>query len=60
MTIKSFNPGKRASELAEALDTPLRTLERWLKQLKAKGLIEFKGVPKTGGYYILSTHSLPC
>ncbi len=47
------NPGKPASELADALDTPLRRFERWLRQLTAQGLIEFKGVPKTGGCYIL-------
>jgi ATP-dependent DNA helicase RecG len=28
-----------------------RTIERWLKQLKAQALIEFKGAPKTGGYH---------
>ena len=45
------NPGKRASELAEALETPLRTIERWLKQLKEDRHIEFRGAPKTGGYF---------
>lgn len=28
-----------------------RTIERWLKQLKDQGQIEFNGAPKTGGYY---------
>lgn len=46
------NPGKRASELAEPLNTSLRTIERWLKQLKEKDQIEFRGAPKTGGYYL--------
>lgn len=46
-----LKPGKRASELAVALETPLRTMERWLKQLKESDQIEFRGATKTGGYY---------
>ncbi len=41
LTIIRVNPGKR-------------TIERWLKELKElkdKNKIEFKGAPKTGGYY---------
>ncbi len=45
------HPGKRASELVEPLGTSLRTIERWLKQLKDNDQIEFRGAPKTGGYY---------
>jgi ATP-dependent DNA helicase RecG len=45
------NPGKRASELSVELEKPLRSIERWLKQLKADGLVEFQGAPKTGGYH---------
>ena len=29
---------------------PARTIERWLTQLKDSQHIEFRGVPKTGGY----------
>jgi ATP-dependent DNA helicase RecG len=47
------NPGKRASELAASLDTPLRSIERWLKQLKVDGKVEFRGAAKTGGNYSL-------
>jgi len=28
-----------------------RTIERWIKQLKNENKIEFKGAPKTGGYW---------
>lgn len=28
-----------------------RTIERWLKTLREQGHIEFKGAPKTGGYF---------
>lgn len=32
------------------LNIPLRTMARKLKQLKEKGIIEFTGAPKNGGY----------
>lgn len=44
-------PGLKAGELAAQTGKPQRTMERWLKQLKENGLIEFRGAPKTGGYY---------
>lgn len=28
-----------------------RTIERWIKILKKENKTEFKGVPKTGGYW---------
>ncbi|MBK9521652.1 MAG: hypothetical protein IPO13_08600 [Rhodocyclaceae bacterium] len=34
---------------------PQRTVERWLKQLKDNQQIEFRGAPKTGGYYCKNT-----
>ena len=45
------HPGLRAQALAEVLGTPKRTLERWIKQLRTAGLVEFVGSPKTGGYH---------
>lgn len=45
------NPGKRVPLLAKTLGSPAKTIERWLKQLKDKGKIEFKGSPKKGGYW---------
>jgi ATP-dependent DNA helicase RecG len=44
-------PGLKTTELAAQTGKPKRTIERWLKQLKAQGLIEFRGAPKTGGYH---------
>lgn len=38
-------------DLARVTDTPRRTIERWLQQLKPAGRIEFRGAPKTGGYH---------
>ena len=45
------NPGKRAPYIAKASGVPLKTLERWLKKLKAEGKIKYEGSAKTGGYY---------
>jgi len=46
-------PGKKASELNEQINKSLSTTERYLKILKEQGFIEFKGAPKTGGYFLL-------
>lgn len=46
------NPGLRIPQLAEAMDKGRSTVERYLKQLREKNYIEFKGSPKTGGYFI--------
>lgn len=45
------HPGQRAGEMAVAFNLTQRIIERWLKKLKEKGLVEFRGAPKTGGYY---------
>jgi ATP-dependent DNA helicase RecG len=47
----SKQPGLRSPAMAEMLHTSTKNIERWLKQLKASQLIEFRGAPKTGGYY---------
>lgn len=44
------NPNLRANEISEQAKRPLRTIQRWLKQLKDEEKIVFKGSPKTGGY----------
>ena len=49
--LRMLHPGQRSIEIVDALNTSLRTIERWLKQLKDEGKIEFKGAPKTGGYH---------
>ncbi len=48
----SKNPEKRVPQLAKALGSPAKTIERWVKQLKEEGKIEFKGSPKKGGYRV--------
>lgn len=47
------NPGQNSKEIKMAVNLPQRTLERWLKQLREHNKIEFQGVPKTGGYYLI-------
>lgn len=45
------HPGLRAKGLSEALAMPQRTLERHLHRLRQEGKIEFRGAPRSGGYY---------
>jgi ATP-dependent DNA helicase RecG len=44
-------PGLRAPQLAKALDTSPKNVERWLGQLKARNKIVHKGSRRTGGYW---------
>ena len=45
-------PGLRFTQLASQTGKPVRTIERWLKQLKDSQRIEFRGAPKTGGFFL--------
>ncbi len=49
------NPGKRTPELSLELDVPIKTLERWLQQLRELGKVEFRGSPRKGGYWPTGT-----
>ena len=51
-------PGLKTTELVNQTGKPQRTVERWLKQLKDSQLVEFRGAPKTGGYYPTKTGAL--
>ena len=44
-------PGLKTTEFVAHTGKPKRSIERWLKQLKAQGQIEFRGATKTGGYH---------
>ena len=46
------HPGQRAGEMAIVFKLTKRTIERWLKKLKETNEIEFRGTPKTGGYFL--------
>ena len=51
LAIITRHPGLRAPLLAEKMQTSTKNIERWLKQLKEAKEIEFRGAPKTGGYF---------
>ena len=53
LTLITDQPGLRGPALATLLGTSPKNVERWLKQLKAAGQIEFIGAPKTGGYFLM-------
>jgi ATP-dependent DNA helicase RecG len=48
----SKEPGNRIPCYSKKLNIPEKTIERWIKQLREENKIEFKGAPKTGGYYL--------
>lgn len=47
------NPGKRTNELALLIGKSVQTVERYVKELKGTGDIEFRGAPKNGGYFAI-------
>ena len=47
--------GLKTDDYAEILGISKKSLERYIKQLKDAGLIEFRGAPKSGGYYLIKT-----
>jgi len=44
------NPSSKAPIISKSLNIAKRTVERYIKELKEKDMIEFIGSPKTGGY----------
>lgn len=44
--------GLNAGEIATRIDKSQRTTERYLQLLRKKGIIEFRGRPRAGGYYL--------
>jgi len=46
------NPGLRKNRLAEMTGLSERTIKRYIEEV-LQGRVEFRGVPKTGGYYAL-------
>ena len=45
------NEGLSAVDISDKIDIPLRTIQRWMKQLKDEGKIVYQGSKKTGGYF---------
>ena len=51
LTYLEKKPGAKGYEIAEYIQKGAATTERYLRSLKDKELIEYKGSRKTGGYY---------
>ncbi len=51
LTFLEKRPGAKGYEIAEYIQKGAATTERYLRSLKDKELIEYKGSHKTGGYY---------
>ena len=47
------NPGKRTVELSKLMNTPRKTIEKWIRKLRDQNKIQFVGSPKTGGYFTI-------
>ena len=52
LDVVKANPGMRVPEIAKLLNVSARTVERNIAAMSDK--IEFRGAPKTGGYYVRS------
>ncbi len=52
MTQNKSVPFSFAFSFALTMSTSVKNIERWLKQLRDMGKIEFRGAPKTGGYFV--------
>ncbi len=48
----SENENLSAKIISKSMNEPLRTIQRWIKQLKDENKIEYRGSKKTGGYYV--------
>jgi len=52
VTLIETTPGMNSRQLAAAIGKGKSTVERYLKTLRENQLIEFRGAPKDGGYYL--------
>lgn len=55
LSVVVANPGLRANALAMLVGKSVQTVERYIRVLKVAEKIEFRGAPKTGGYFSLET-----
>lgn len=46
------NPGQRRPFFEKALKASRSSIHRWIKELQMKDKIEFRGAPKSGGYWL--------
>lgn len=50
-------PGLRVPQISMTIQVPVKTLEKWLKQLKESHEIEFRGSSRSGGYWSKGEHA---
>jgi len=53
------NPKIKVKDIQKQLKFSTRTIERYIKILKEKKIIEFKGSPKIGGYFVTESDKSP-
>ena len=51
LEIIKANPGVNKNELSKKSGVPIRTVKRRIEE-SLRGMVEFRGAPKTGGYYV--------
>ncbi len=54
ISLLKIKPGLKANEISTRIDKSIASVERYITSLKKMGIIEFRGAPKTGGYYIIT------
>ena len=54
LSVIKTESGHRLPFYVERMNTPAKTIERWLQQLRDKKQIEYRGSSRTGGYYAAS------
>jgi len=54
-----LNPNIKVKDIEKHLNFSTRTIERYIKILKEKELVVFKGSPKLGGYFVTKTDKSP-
>ena len=53
LTLLDKNPGLRTTAVNDKTGIPVKSIERYLSELKQRGLIVYKGSSSSGGYYIV-------
>ena len=53
LTLLDKNPGLRTTAISDKTGIPVKSIERYLSDLKQCGLIVYKGSSGSGGYYIV-------
>jgi len=48
-------PGCRQNNLAQQTGISERRVKRYIAELKKKNLVEFRGAPKNGGYWVVNS-----